>query len=32
MSADPKEFADSINEQRTNVAGIAKAIDFKPRN
>jgi len=28
----PKEFADSINEQRANVAGIAKAIDFKPRN
>jgi tripartite-type tricarboxylate transporter receptor subunit TctC len=28
----PKEFADSINEQRTNVAAVAKAIDFKPKN
>jgi len=28
----PKEFADSINEQRSNVASVAKAIDFKPRN
>ena len=28
----PKEFADSINEQRSNVAAVAKAIDFKPRN
>jgi len=28
----PKEFADSIAEQRANVASIAKAIDFKPRN
>jgi tripartite-type tricarboxylate transporter receptor subunit TctC len=28
----PKDFADSINEQRTNVTAIAKAIDFKPRN
>jgi tripartite-type tricarboxylate transporter receptor subunit TctC len=28
----PKEFAASINEQRSNVAAVAKAIDFKPRN
>jgi tripartite-type tricarboxylate transporter receptor subunit TctC len=28
----PKEFADSINEQRSNVAAVAKAIDFKPKN
>jgi tripartite-type tricarboxylate transporter receptor subunit TctC len=28
----PKEFADSINEQRVNVAAVAKAIDFKPKN
>jgi len=28
----PKEFADSINEQRTNVAATAKAIDYKPKN
>jgi tripartite-type tricarboxylate transporter receptor subunit TctC len=28
----PKEFADSINEQRANVAAVAKAINFKPRN
>ena len=28
----PKEFADSINEQRANVAAVAKAIDFKPKN
>jgi tripartite-type tricarboxylate transporter receptor subunit TctC len=28
----PKEFADSINEQRANVSAVAKAIDFKPRN
>ena len=28
----PKEFADSINEQRSNVAAVAKAINFKPKN
>jgi tripartite-type tricarboxylate transporter receptor subunit TctC len=28
----PKEFAESIAEQRANVAAVAKAIDFKPRN
>jgi tripartite-type tricarboxylate transporter receptor subunit TctC len=28
----PKEFADAINEQRANVAAVAKAIDFKPKN
>ena len=28
----PKEFADSINEQRANVAATAKAIDYKPKN
>jgi tripartite-type tricarboxylate transporter receptor subunit TctC len=28
----PKDFADSINQQRANVAAVAKAIDFKPRN
>lgn len=28
----PKEFADAINEQRTNVAAVVKAIDFKPKN
>jgi tripartite-type tricarboxylate transporter receptor subunit TctC len=28
----PKEFADSINEQRANVAAVVKAIDFKPKN
>ena len=27
----PKEFADSIEEQRSNVASIVKAIDFKPK-
>ena len=28
----PKEFAESIDEQRTNVAAVVKAIDFKPKN
>ena len=28
----PKEFAESIDEQRRNVAAVAKAIDFKPKN
>ena len=28
----PKEFADAIAEQRGNVAAVAKAIDFKPKN
>jgi tripartite-type tricarboxylate transporter receptor subunit TctC len=28
----PKEFADSIDEQRNNVAAVVKAIDFKPKN
>jgi tripartite-type tricarboxylate transporter receptor subunit TctC len=28
----PKEFAESIDEQRKNVAAVAKAINFKPRN
>jgi tripartite-type tricarboxylate transporter receptor subunit TctC len=28
----PKEFAEAINEQRANVAAVAKAIDFKPKN
>jgi tripartite-type tricarboxylate transporter receptor subunit TctC len=28
----PKEFADSIEEQRRNVAAVVKAIDFKPKN
>jgi tripartite-type tricarboxylate transporter receptor subunit TctC len=28
----PKEFADSINEQRNNITAVAKAIDFKPKN
>src|SRR5262245_57107799 len=28
----PKEFADSIEEQRTKVAATVKAIDFKPKN
>ena len=28
----PKEFADSIDEQRRNVAATAKAIDYKPKN
>jgi tripartite-type tricarboxylate transporter receptor subunit TctC len=28
----PKEFAASIDEQRANVAAVAKAIDFKPKN
>ena len=28
----PKEFAESINEQRSNVAAVVKAIDFKPKN
>ena len=27
----PKEFADSIDEQRAKVAATVKAIDFKPR-
>ena len=27
----PKEFADSIEEQRANVASIVKQIDFKPK-
>lgn len=28
----PKEFADSIEEQRAKVAATVKAIDFKPKN
>src|SRR3954471_5169395 len=28
----PKEFASSIAEQSANVAAVAKAIDFKPKN
>src|SRR5689334_4229332 len=28
----PKEFAASIDEQRSNVAAVVKAIDFKPKN
>ena len=28
----PKEFAESIDEQRKNVAAVVKAIDFKPKN
>ena len=28
----PKEFAESIEEQRSNVAAVVKAIDFKPKN
>ena len=28
----PKEFAESIKEQHDNVAAVAKAIDFKPKN
>ena len=28
----PKAFADSINEQRANIAAVVKAIDFKPKN
>ena len=28
----PKEFAESIDEQRRNVAATAKAIDYKPKN
>jgi tripartite-type tricarboxylate transporter receptor subunit TctC len=28
----PKEFASSIDEQRANIAAVAKAIDFKPKN
>jgi tripartite-type tricarboxylate transporter receptor subunit TctC len=28
----PKEFASSIAEQSANVAGVVKAIDFKPKN
>lgn len=28
----PKEFAESIDEQRKNVGAVAKAINFKPRN
>ena len=28
----PKEFADAIAEQRANIAAVAKAIDFKPKN
>jgi tripartite-type tricarboxylate transporter receptor subunit TctC len=28
----PKEFADSIEEQRRNVTAVVKAIDFKPKN
>jgi tripartite-type tricarboxylate transporter receptor subunit TctC len=30
--AGPKEFAESIAEQHANVAAVAKAIDFKPKN
>jgi tripartite-type tricarboxylate transporter receptor subunit TctC len=28
----PKDFAASIEEQRSNIAAVVKAIDFKPRN
>ena len=28
----PKEFAESIDEQRRTVAATAKAIDYKPKN
>jgi tripartite-type tricarboxylate transporter receptor subunit TctC len=28
----PKEFADAIKEQSANVAAVAKAINFKPKN
>jgi tripartite-type tricarboxylate transporter receptor subunit TctC len=28
----PKEFANSIAEQSANVAAVARAIDFKPKN
>ena len=28
----PKEFADTIAEQRSNIAAVVKAIDFKPKN
>jgi tripartite-type tricarboxylate transporter receptor subunit TctC len=28
----PQAFAESINEQRANIAAVVKAIDFKPRN
>ena len=28
----PKEFAEAIDEQRKNIAAVAKAIDFKPKN
>ena len=28
----PKEFAAAIAEQSANVAAVAKAIDFKPKN
>jgi tripartite-type tricarboxylate transporter receptor subunit TctC len=28
----PQEFTDSINEQRANVAAVAKAINFQPKN
>ena len=27
-----KEFAAAIEEQRSNVAAVVKAIDFKPKN
>jgi len=30
--AGPKEFADSVNEQSANIARVAKAIDYKPKN
>ena len=30
--AGPKEFAEAIEEQRTNIAATAKAIDYKPKN
>jgi tripartite-type tricarboxylate transporter receptor subunit TctC len=28
----PKEFADAIEEQRANIAKVAKAIGHKPKN
>jgi tripartite-type tricarboxylate transporter receptor subunit TctC len=28
----PKEFAESIDEQRRNIAAVVKAINFKPKN
>jgi tripartite-type tricarboxylate transporter receptor subunit TctC len=28
----PKEFAAAIDEQRSNIAAVVKAIDFKPKN